>query len=158
MKKVLNFEYEEVSAETDLPAEITSLIPHAQKAMESAYAPYSGFKVGCALLLDNGSIVLGSNQENAAYPAGLCAERVALSSAKVNYPGAAIKCVVICAETNNKLIELPISPCGGCRQVFVEVANRQSSSIKLVMYGTKKVYVLDDVTSLMPLSFTKNNL
>lgn len=150
------YEYEEGE---QLPIDEESLINHATKAIETSYAPYSLFKVGAAVLLENGEIIIGSNQENTAYPSGLCAERVAIFNAKVKYPNMAIKAIAVTAHTNNFEIDSPISPCGGCRQVMVETEMRQDSKIKILMKGsTGPVLRVDGVESLLPLMFHEEKL
>lgn len=150
------YEYEEGE---QLSAEDELLVNHATKAIETSYAPYSLFNVGAAVLLENGEIIIGSNQENTAYPSGLCAERVAIFNAKVKYPNMAIKAIAVTAHTNNFEIDSPISPCGGCRQVMVETEMRQDSKIKILMKGsTGPVLRVDGVESLLPLMFHEEKL
>lgn len=158
MRKKLSVEYFEYKSVDELGFEDRNLVEEATKMLKHAYAPYSKFLVGCALQLSNGSVVTGSNQENAAYPSGLCAERVALFTAKSTFPDEAIETVVICASKDNMITDLPIAPCGGCRQVFIEVRNRQETNIKLILVGQKKIQMINDATLLMPFSFSKNNL
>ena len=158
MKRELHFIYNEYSTPEALVLSDQLLMNKAKETLANSYAPYSGFNVGCALRLSNGEIVTGANQENAAYPAGLCAERVALFSAKSNYPEVLVDTVVICASKAGVLLAEPIAPCGGCRQVFVEVRNRQEEAIRLILYGADKIYVINDASFLMPFSFSQNNL
>ncbi len=149
---VLEYENEE------LPKSIRELVEKAKKETEKAYAPYSNFKVGVAVLLKNGEIILGSNQENAAYPSGLCAERTAIFYANSQYPNTPVDKIAIAAFTNNDFTNNPITPCGGCRQVLREVETRYEHPITVILYGKKKTYILNDVESLMPLNFVKDNL
>ena len=128
-------------------------IERALSAAKGAWAPYSNFKVGAAALLDKGEIVLGNNQENAAYPSGLCAERVALFSAHAQYPNNKVVCMAICALKNNELISIPVTPCGSCRQVILESNNRFDTPLKLIMHGREKTLVIKNSSELLPLRF-----
>ena len=135
------------------------LIDAAKQATSNAYAPYSKFHVGAALLLENGKIITGNNQENAAYPSGLCAERTAVFYANAQYPDQKIKTIAIAAHYNGDFTEDLISPCGSCRQVLLEVESRYDSPVKIMMYNKKgEVYVAESMSSLMPLSFDKKAL
>lgn len=125
-------------------------------AAKNAYAPYSNFHVGAAVLLSDGSIVIGNNQENGAYPSGLCAERVAIFSAQALHPKKKIVQMAIAAIHDSKITENPITPCGGCRQVMLESTNRQKKSFKLLLVGRDENIRIDDATSLMPLPFKLN--
>ena len=109
---------------SDLPSSIQTLMNKAHEARENAYAPYSQFKVGAALQLDSGEIILGNNQENAAYPSGLCAERVAIFHASATHPNAIITSMAISARSLKNKVTSPVAPCGACRQVMVELAQR----------------------------------
>ncbi len=131
------------------------LIAEANKALESAYAPYSEFRVGCALLLEDGTIIRGNNQENAAYPSGLCAERVAFFYAGANYPDKKILAVAI--TTANHLKE-PVAPCGACRQVMAEYELKQNTSIRIVLaHAGNHLYVINSIAELLPLQFVLKN-
>lgn len=143
----------------ELPDEIRSLMDLAISTRKNAYAPYSKFRVGTAILLDNEKIVLGSNQENAAYPSGLCAERVAIFQAGAIYPDAKIlKMAISAASDTNKTTE-PIPPCGACRQSIAEYEIRQESQIEIYFMGeTGEVYKSDSLKNLLPLLFNKNVL
>lgn len=129
------------------------LIEAAKKATEKAYAPYSGFSVGAALLLGNGEIVSGNNQENAAYPSGLCAERTTVFYANANYPDEKVMAIAIAANYKGSFTEDVITPCGACRQVLLETENRFHSPMKVLMYSEKGVYVMESIRDLLPLSF-----
>lgn len=135
-----------------------TLIEQAKMQVKNAYAPYSKFQVGAAVELANGKIFGGNNQENAAYPSGLCAERVALFYANAQYPTIAVNTIAIAAYTNGAFLEDPISPCGACRQVLLESEVRFEQSIDLLLYGTKQIYLLKNVKQLLPLAFDKNAL
>lgn len=136
------------------------LIETAKEYAAKAYAPYSGFNVGAALLMDNGRIEGGSNQENAAYPSGLCAERTAVFHASATHPGVAIKKLAVAAGSLDKKTgevkfqKLPVSPCGSCRQAFMEYENL-FGPIEVLLYGEDKVYVFPSIRSLLPYSFTE---
>lgn len=135
-----------------------NLIDAAKEATSNAYAPYSNFHVGAALLLENGKIVTGNNQENAAYPSGLCAERTAVFYANAQYPDKKIEAIAVAAYYNGQFTDDLISPCGSCRQVLLEVESRYNSPVKILLYKNGEVYMADSMSSLMPLSFTKDAL
>lgn len=143
----------------ELPADIQNLMELAVSTRKNAYAPYSKFRVGTALLLDNDKIVVGSNQENAAYPSGLCAERVAIFQAGAIYPDAKIiKMAITAASDINKTIE-PIPPCGACRQSIAEYEIRQETPIEIYFMGEiGEVYKSSSLKNLLPLLFNKNVL
>ncbi|MEN9918944.1 MAG: cytidine deaminase [Bacteroidota bacterium] len=134
------------------------LIEKAKHTALAAYAPYSGYHVGAAVLLEDGTIVTGNNQENAAYPSGLCAERTALFYANAHYPNIAVKKIVVLAFNKGQFTKEPCVPCGSCRQVLVEVENRYNTPIKIIMYGEDKIYEVDSIKGLLPLSFGKDAL
>lgn len=134
------------------------LIAAAKHATEKSYAPYSNFKVGAALLLENGEIVTGNNQENAAYPSGLCAERVTIFYANSVYPDQKIEAIAIAAWANNTFTKDAITPCGGCRQVLLEAENRFSAPMRILMYSEEGIYVVNTIKTLLPLSFGDEQL
>jgi len=136
----------------ELSAVQKQLVEKAKNACDRAYAPYSGFAVGAALQLDNGEIVLGANQENVAYPSGLCAERVALFAAAVQYPGAAPLRLAVAAK-KQAFTPRPVAPCGACRQVLSEVERRYGRPVEILLYGTEEVAVIAAGEQLLPLSF-----
>ncbi len=145
--------------ENELSKEDLFLLNQARQATERAYAPYSNFNVGAAILLQNKEIVLGSNQENAAYPSGLCAERTAIFSASTQFPNEVIKTIAIAAKPKNAVDFIAISPCGACRQVMSEYENKQNKSIRMIMEGeNKSIYIISSIADLLPLKFSKNNL
>ena len=140
----------------ELSAAEQQLINKAVKATERSYAPYSNFHVGAAVMLSNGIDVIGSNQENAAYPSGLCAERVALFAAGAQYPDAAVMTLAIAARNaDGELTAEPVSPCGSCRQVIIETETRFKRPVRILLYGRRCIYVVEGISSLMPLSFTE---
>jgi cytidine deaminase len=144
---------------SELPIDIQSLMKQAIEIRKKAYAPYSRFRVGTALLLDNGKIVLGSNQENAAYPSGLCAERVAVFSAGALYPDAKIIKMAITATSDTNPTLTPISPCGACRQSISEYEIKQEMPIEIYFMGESgNVYKSDSLKNLLPLQFDKKML
>lgn len=129
------------------------LLQAAQQAALNAYAPYSDFKVGAALALDNQVVVTGNNQENAAYPSGLCAERVALFYAQAQYPDIAIQTLAVVAFRGNELTKMPVTPCGACRQVLCEVQQRSGRTVRLLMGSESQIYLIDSALDLLPFQF-----
>ena len=149
----------EYENQDELNADDRYLISEARSSMNDAYAPYSHFLVGAAVLLENGKIVRGNNQENASYPIGLCAERVAIFSAGANYPGVAIKAVAVSATSEKFHIDKPIAPCGACRQAIAEYEHRFKQNIRMIMTGESgKVITADSVGSLLPFQFNSDDL
>lgn len=143
----------------ELPEGENFLVEQATAALETSYAPYSQFSVGAAVLLEDGEIIRGSNQENTAYPSGLCAERVAIFTAKAKYPNMPIKAIAVTARSDNFEVNSPITPCGACRQVIAETEKRQNSKIKIIMKGqTGPVLTADGIESLLPLVFHEEKL
>ena len=140
----------------ELSREEQHLLDLAVEATRRSYAPYSHFCVGAAVRLENGAEVIGSNQENAAFPSGTCAERNALSAAGTQYPDVPVSVLAIVARgTDGKLLEEPVAPCGSCRQVIVESETRAKHPIRILLYGRRCVYVIDGIRSLMPLMFSE---
>jgi cytidine deaminase len=149
-------EYDNLS---DLPEEDQNLIRQAMLSVQNAYAPYSKFNVGAAVLLQNGKVVLGNNQENASYPLGLCAERVALFAASANHPGETIKAIAITARSGNLQINKPVTPCGACRQVMAEYEHKQKQPIRILMMGEQgKILIADGIEHFLPMQFTSDDL
>lgn len=142
----------------ELSLEQQNLINKAKEQVSKAYAPYSGFHVGAAVELENGEIFAGSNQENSAYPSGLCAERVTMFYANSQYPDVAVKTLAIAAFTNENFLSHPVTPCGSCRQVLLETEMRYEKDITILLYGTEEIYLLKNVKQLLPLCFEKNSL
>ena len=141
-------DFDEISEEEKI------LINNAKKSLESAYSPYSGFSVGASVLLNNGKTVEGSNQENVAYPSGLCAERVALFYVGSQYPKCIIKTIAISAFSQSFSIEDYISPCGACRQVMAEYEEKQKSKIRVLLHSPNgKVLISESVEDLLPFIF-----
>ncbi len=153
------FNYQRFNSQADLPADLLSLMEQAIAARANAYAPYSSFQVGAAVLLENGTVVLGNNQENAAYPSGLCAERVAVFHAAANYPNIPIKAIAISASDKNTPTTTPASSCGNCRQAMAEYEQKQQQPISLLCMGASgEVILVDSVLSLLPFAFSSEFL
>lgn len=157
---IIPFSYKIIESAELLAETERQLLKKAQEIVHSAYAPYSQFFVAAAILLQNGKIVLGTNQENASSPAGLCAERVALAAAASLYPG--IPLLTIAITHFNRATgksDHPISPCGICRQSLLEYEIRQQQSIRLLLGGMKgEIFIVGSVESLLPLSFSGTDL
>ncbi|WP_457615719.1 cytidine deaminase [Lutibacter sp.] len=143
----------------DLPNQIQSLMEKAIAAKEKAYAPYSKFRVGAALLLDNAKVITGNNQENAAYPSGMCAERVAIWKASSEYPNNKVIALAISASAASHIVKEPVAPCGACRQALSEYEIKQKDKIEVYFMGeTGKVINTHAVLDLLPLAFDKSFL
>ncbi len=145
--------------ESELSQTDANLLQAAKESMANAYAPYSNFLVGAAVLLDNGIVFRGNNQENAAYPSGLCAERVALFAANAQYPTAKPVAMAITAQASGHILEHPIPPCGACRQVIAESEFRYGQAIRLILQGqTALVMISDSIAQFLPLAFDAKSL
>ena len=132
------------------------LVDTARAAEEGSYAPYSNFHVGAAVLLDNGEIVKGANQENAATPSSLCAERTAAYWAHANFPAARFEAIAIAArDASGREVETPISPCGACRQALLQYETLAAHDVKVILAGSREIYIAPSVKSLLPLAFTE---
>lgn len=143
----------------ELPTEVIDLMNSAVEAREKAYAPYSKFHVGAAILLDNNEVIPGSNQENASYPSGLCAERTAIYYAGAKYPEAKIKRIAISATSINRPVTTPIPPCGACRQAIAEYEIKQNQPIEIYFMGESgKVAKSNSLMDLLPLAFERSYL
>ncbi len=154
-KKTLKTEIEIVQRQ-ELSSTDSQLIDIAIESTNYSYAPYSHFRVGAAVLLNNGKMIRGCNQENAAFPAGICAERSAIFAAGAQYPDQPIITLAIAArDTNGDLTQDPVSPCGTCRQVIIETETRFNHPVRIMLYGQRHIYILDSIKQLMPLSFTE---
>ena len=153
MKKLKIFAKIQICNENKLIQEEKNLIDCAKNACSRAYAPYSQFHVGAAVLLANGEIITGNNQENVAFPSGLCAERTALFYAHSQYPEQAVKSIAVAAFTQGDFIDKPISPCGACRQVILETEMRSKSPVKIYLYGKSEIYIVEGIGNLLPLAF-----
>ena len=150
--KIMVCSYEELNDEEK------KLVDAAKEASNRSYAPYSRFQVGAAVRLAGGVLVSGSNQENAAYPSGTCAERTTLFYANSQYPDRAVEALAIAAQTGGKFIEHPTAPCGACRQAILVTEERYRHPIRIYIYGTNEVYIVDSIVGLLPLCFGKSDL
>lgn len=156
--KTIEINYTECDSIDELTAGDAVLVKKAREASKNGWAPYSNFHVGAAVFLENGEIITGNNQENAAYPSGLCAERVALFSANANNPGSAIVSMAVSAFNKNGLTIQPVKPCGACRQAILESETRFEKPIRIILDGGETIMVLDGIHNLLPLSFGKESL
>ncbi|MFS4469746.1 cytidine deaminase [Maribacter sp. 2210JD10-5] len=158
-KKKIDFEIIVYDSIEELSNSERQLIQNAIQARKKAYAPYSNFNVGAAILLENGEVVIGSNQENASYPSGLCAERVAIFQAGARFPGITIKTIAITAASNNYIVENPAAPCGNCRQAILEYELKQKEPIKLLLMGeVGKIIQCNAISDILPLGFSNTFL
>jgi cytidine deaminase len=140
----------------ELTSDERTLIEMAIEGTNRSYAPYSNFHVGAAIQLENGVRFIGCNQENAAFPAGICAERSAIFAAGAQYPDQPVTMLAITARgKDGEVIAEPASPCGTCRQVLIETETRFHHPVRILLYGRNRVYVVDSIKQLMPLSFTE---
>jgi cytidine deaminase len=154
-KRNVSFSYTEYTDPAELSKEDQLLVDYSKKMTGNAYAVYSHFNVGAALRLENGEIVKGSNQENAAYPSGLCAERVAIFAASANYPDVSVEAIAISAFSLKTAGNQPVTPCGSCRQVLIEYQIKQNKPIKVILSGKNgRIWVIEDVEHLLPLGFS----
>ena len=151
--KEIKIAYTEYDSTDQLEAEDRSLVEAAIKATEGSYAPYSKFNVGAAVRLDSGLIVKGSNQENAAYPSGLCAERTAMFYAAATYPENAITAIAVAAGQNGILCDNPVTPCGACRQVMAQYQVKGGHPMAILLVGSSKIWKFDKDEDLLPLIF-----
>lgn len=160
MKEILfSTKFTAFDAIQDLPTEVQNLMKHAVEVRNNAYAPYSKFRVGAAILLDNGEIIVGSNQENAAYPSGLCAERVAIFYAGAKFPKAKVVKMAITAASDTNQTTSPIPPCGSCRQSIAEYEIKQEIPIEIYFMGEiGLIYKSDSLKNLLPFMFDKKFL
>ena len=142
----------------ELAAEDQKLVQAAKDATNGSYAPYSGFCVGAAARLGDGTIVIGSNQENVAFPSGLCAERTTLFAANAQHPDQPVMALAIAARNKDGFLSQPIPPCGGCRQVISGVEQRYNQPIRILLYGTTGIHVVDGIDALLPLQFSNEYL
>lgn len=134
------------------------LVERAKAATDNSYAKYSHFRVGAAVLLADGTMFIGANQENAAYPSGLCAERSAIFGVQSHHPEQPIVALAIAARNDNGFLPSPISPCGACRQVILEMEDRYQSPVRILLYGTHGTAVFRSIQDLLPLSFVDANM
>lgn len=158
-QKEFRLTYEEYASDTELAPADRQLLDIARDATAHAYAPYSRFKVGAAARLTNGEILTGTNQENASFPVGICAERVLLSVAAARYPGMPVTAIAVSYFNEEGAAERPISPCGICRQSLLEFETRTGQPIRLILGGqTGPVYIIPQSGSLLPIAFAADDL
>lgn len=149
---VKNITYDVLGGD-ELSDDELALVNSAKEATNGAYAPYSHFQVGAAVRLSDGTIVKGANQENGAYPSGLCAERTALFAAGANFPDKKVEAIAIAAFTNGEFLDEPITPCGACAQVLAETEARAGKKMDILLYGKQGIYRLKGVDSILPFAF-----
>ena len=154
----ISFSYKEFDNSEELNPDDRELISAARESAVNAYAPYSKFRVGAAVRLESGIIVRGANVENAAFPSGICAERSALSNSISNHHNDKPLAIAIAAMTEDGLCDDPPSPCGNCRQVIAEEESRTANQIKIILSGKNKTLVIESISDLLPLQFSKENL
>lgn len=152
-RKSLTVEYEEYESAAELQAEDRMLFDAAVEALSGSYAPYSKFNVGAAVRLEGGIIVKGANQENAAYPSGICAERTAMFAAGANWPGKAFEAIAIVCAMDGKLRTTPGYPCGACRQVMSQYERESGAPLRIILGGAGKIQIVTGVASLLPFTF-----
>ncbi len=142
----------------EMDADAQKLIKRAVEATKNSYSPYSHFCVGAAIRLADGTIIIGANQENAAFSVTLCAERSAIFNAQSNYPNVPITHIAIAAKNENGIVSTPVSPCGSCRQVLLEMEQRYKNKIQIYLFGTNGVYIVNGIQDILPLSFTDDSM
>lgn len=159
MEKDLLIRYTELESVNELDTDVKELMLKAEQACLNAYSPYSKFSVGAAVKCDDGRIVIGNNQENAAYPSGLCAERVAIFSAVSQMKDTRITMLAITIKTEDGIVNNPVAPCGACRQVIAEYEHRQGSKIKIIFSSESgRTIIVNSVESLLPFTFSSDFL
>lgn len=142
----------------ELEPEEQTLVRRACEATQNSYAPYSKFHVGAAVRLLTGEIIIGANQENAAFPSGLCAERTAIFAAQAQYPSVPIVALAIAASDDNGLRDKPVSPCGACRQVILQIEDRYKMPVEILLFGNSGIYRINSVKDILPLTFTDSDM
>lgn len=148
----------QICSHIELTKEQKSVVEAAKKATSGSYSPYSHFKVGAAVLLDNGEIICGANQENAAYPSGLCAERTAIFYASAKYPDVPIRKIAIISRQGEEFGKQICSPCGACRQVICESEYRAGAPIEILLCSDTEVYIFESIEALLPFGFSGKDL
>ena len=151
--KSITIDYTEYASAAEMEPQDRALVDAALEARGGSYAPYSKFHVGAALRLADGTIIKGANQENVAYPSGLCAERTAMFAAGANHPGVAFDTLAIVGANGDDVCEMPAAPCGACRQVMAEYQRLYGQPIKIILIGTHVIYKFEKVEDLLPLIF-----
>jgi cytidine deaminase len=152
--KTISVTYSEYSNIDELAEDKKRVCLEAVKETENSYAPYSGFNVGAAVLLEDGTIYSANNQENAAFPSGLCAERVAIFYAMAKNPGKRVVSIAIAAAVNGKICPDPVYPCGACRQVIAEYRHKGEKKLEIISVGSQRVEVFEDIENLLPFTFS----
>ena len=152
-EKRITIDFIEYASPEEMMPQDRELVEAALRARAGSYSPYSKFRVGAALRLVDGTIVLGANQENIAYPSGLCAERTAMFAAGANYPGVAFDTLAIVGGNGDEVCEMPAAPCGACRQVMAEYQRLYGQPLKVILIGTHAIYKFAQVDDLLPLIF-----
>lgn len=151
--KELKIKYTEYASVEEMSIEDRKLVEASIDAIKGSYAPYSHFNVGAAVLLDDGTIVKGANQENAAYPSGLCAERTAMFAAGANYPDNDMLALAVVASQNGEICPEPAAPCGACRQVMAQYQTKSGKDLAVILVGSKSLWKFDRVDDILPFIF-----
>ena len=152
-RKEIIIKYEEYASVEEMSAADRELCIAAVQAIDGSYAPYSHFHVGAAVRLSDGTIVKGANQENAAYPSGLCAERTAMFSAGANYPGLDMVSIAVAARQNGRICSDPVAPCGACRQVMIQYQTKSGKPMSVILVGADHIKKCARVNDILPLIF-----
>ena len=152
-EKHLSIDYKEYASASEMSPKDQELVNAALEARAGSYSPYSHFQVGAALRLSSGRIIKGANQENAAYPAGLCAERTAMFAAGANYPGQVFETLAIVASDHDHLLDEPATPCGNCRQVMAEYQSKCGKPMEVILIGARRIWKFSKVDDLLPFIF-----
>lgn len=158
-QKQITISFQHFESESELPLEFQNLLKKATEALDLAYAPYSHFQVGAAVLLENGQVITGANQENAAYPSGLCAERTAIYYAGAHHSNQKIKAVMVVARKEGEIKTIAACPCGACRQAMLEYEDRQQTPISVLFrFGNSGYVAIPSVAGLLPFKFDADSL
>ena len=153
VRKEIRIDYEEYASVEEMSAQDRELCRAAVEALDGSYAPYSHFHVGAAVRLSDGTIVKGANQENAAYPSGLCAERTAMFAAGANYPGLDMESIAVAARQDGRLCSEPAAPCGACRQVMAQYQTKSGKPMSVILVGADRIMKFSRVDDILPLIF-----
>ena len=153
VRKEIRIDYEEYASVEEMSAQDRELCRAAVEALDGSYAPYSHFHVGAAVRLSDGTIVKGANQENAAYPSGLCAERTAMFAAGANYPGLDMESIAVAARQDGRLCSEPAAPCGACRQVMAQYQTKSGKPMSVILVGANRIMKFSRVDDILPLIF-----
>lgn len=153
VRKEIRIDYEEYASVEEMSAQDRELCRAAVEALDGSYAPYSHFHVGAAVRLSDGTIVKGANQENAAYPSGLCAERTAMFAAGANYPGLDMESIAVAARQDGRLCSDPAAPCGACRQVMAQYQTKSGKPMSVILVGADRIMKFSRVDDILPLIF-----